>query len=151
MGWDIPFRQPDIELGTAAAIIVLDPNTQPSNLIVDEDDRFSVAMDFTVGGLSRFLLGYLHFEVVYNYESIGGGPEGDLGTKTGDTVAGQFKYNDKEGPANTWTTLEVPPNKLEPGVYRLSSVVTFTLGPIRDPIQWPITGFTESPAIQVTP
>jgi hypothetical protein len=25
------------------------------------------------------------------------------------------------------------------------------LGPIRHPIPWPITGFTESPAIQVTP
>ena len=143
--------QPDTELGTAAAIIVLDPNTQPSNLIVDEDEKFSVAMEFTVTGLSRFLLGYLHFEVVYTYESIGAGPEGELGRKSGDTVAGQFKYNDKEGPANTWTTYEVPANKLVAGVYRLSSVVTFKLGPIRQPIQWPITGFTESPAIQVTP
>jgi hypothetical protein len=36
-------------------------------------------------------------------------------------------------------------------VYRLGSVVTFKLGPIPYPIPWPITGFTESPAIQVTP
>jgi hypothetical protein len=143
--------QPDTELDTAAAIIVLDPNTQPSNLIVDEDLAFKVAMEFTITGLSAFLLGYLHFQVVYYYESIGGGSEGTLGTVTGDTVAGQFKYNHKEGPANTWTTLNVPPKTLRPGVYRLSSVVTFTLGPIREPIPWPITGFTESPAIQVTP
>jgi hypothetical protein len=143
--------QPDTELGTAAAIIVLDPNTQPSNLIVDEDSKFSVAMEFTVTGLTRFLLGYLHFHVVYTYESIGGQAEGVLGTKDGDTVAGQVKYNDKEGPANTWTTYEVQPHKLNPGVYRLAAVVTFTLGPIRGPIPWPITGFTESPAIQVTP
>jgi hypothetical protein len=143
--------QPDTELGTAAAIIVLDPNTQPSNLIVDEDLAFSVAMEFTVTGLSVFLLGYLKFEVVYYYESIGGAAEGTLGTKPGDTVAGQFKYNHQQGPANTWTTLNVPPNTLKPGVYRLSSVVTFKLGPIPSPIPWPITGFTESPAIQVTP
>jgi hypothetical protein len=143
--------QPDTELGTAAAIIVLDPNTQPSNLIVDEDTEFQVAMEFTVTGLSRFLLGHLHFEVVYHYESIGGGAEGELGRKNGDTVAGQFTYNHREGPANTWTTLRVPPGKLAPGVYRLSSVVTFTLGPIRHPVPWPITGFTESPAIHVTP
>jgi hypothetical protein len=143
--------QPDTELGTAAAIIVLDQNTQPSNLIVDEDTAFAVAMEFTVSGLSRFLLGHLHFQVVYTYESIGGGPEGTLGTKNGDTVANQFTYNDQQGPPNTWTTLPVQPNTLQPGVYRLSAVVTFTLGPIRHPIQWPITGFTESPAIQVTP
>jgi hypothetical protein len=49
--------QPDTELDTAAAIIVLDPNTQPSNLIVDEDTAFKVAMEFTVTGLSAFLLG----------------------------------------------------------------------------------------------
>lgn len=143
--------QPSTELDTAAAIIVLDPNTQLSNLIVDEDLAFSVAMEFTVTGLSTFLLGYLKFEVVYYYESIGGGAEGTLGTKTGDTVAGQFKYNHQEGPANTWTTLNVPPKTLRPRVYRLSSVVTFTLGPIPSPIPWPITGYTESPAIQVTP
>jgi hypothetical protein len=142
--------QPNSELGTAAAIIVLDPNTQPSNLIVDEDLKFSVAMEFTVTGLSAFLLGYLHFHVDYTYESIGGGAEGTLGTVNGNTAAGQATYNDK-GAAGTQTTYEVPPNKLKPGVYRLSSVVTFTLGPIREPIPWPITGFTESPAIQVTP
>jgi hypothetical protein len=143
--------QPDTELGTAGAIIVLDPNTQPSNLIVDKDKAFSVAMEFTVTGLSAFLLGYLHFEVVYYYESIGGGAEGTLGTVNGDTVAGQDTYNDKGAPATPTTTYEVPPNTLEPGVYRLGSVVTFTLGPIHVPIPWPITGFTESPAIQVTP
>jgi hypothetical protein len=143
--------QPSTELDTAAAIIVLDPNTQRSNLIVDEDLAFSVAMEFTVTGLSVFLLGYLKFEVVYYFESIGRAAEGTLGTKTGDTVAGQFKYNHKEGPSNTWTTLNVPPKTLKPGVYRLSSVVTFKLGPIPSPIPWPITGFTESPAIQVTP
>jgi hypothetical protein len=142
--------QPDTELGTAAAIIVLDPNTQPSNLIVDEDLKFSVAMEFTVTGLSAFLLGYLHFQVVYYYESIGSGGEGTLGATTGNTVAGQATYNDK-GAAGTQTTYEVPANTLRPGVYRLSSVVTFKIGPIREPIPWPITGFTESPAIQVTP
>jgi hypothetical protein len=142
--------QPDTEVGTAAAIIVLDPNTQPSNLIVDKDLKFSVAMEFTVTGLSAFLLGYLHFQVVYTYESIGGGAEGTLGTVNGNTVAGQATYNDK-GAAGTQTTYEVTPGTLQPGVYRLSSVVTFTLGPIRQPIPWPITGFTESPAIQVTP
>ena len=71
--------QPNSELDTAAAIIVLDPNTQPSNLIVDEDLKFSVAMEFTVTGMSTVLLGYLTFEVLYYYESIGRGPEGTLG------------------------------------------------------------------------
>jgi hypothetical protein len=142
--------QPDTELGTAAAIIVLDPNTQPSNLIVDKDEKFSVAMEFTVTGLSALLLGYLQFEVVYYYESIGGGNEGTLGTKTGNTVAGQATYN-HQGAAGQQTTYEVPPNTLDPGVYRLSSVATFKLGPIPEPIPWPITGFIESPAIQVTP
>jgi hypothetical protein len=142
--------QPDTELSTAAAIIVLDPNTQPSNLIVDEDLEFSVAMEFTVTGLSSFLLGYLHFEVVYTYESIGGGAEGTLGSTSGDTVAGQATYNDQGAPG-TQTTYKVPPNTVPPGVYRLGAVVTFKLGPIPRPIVWPITGFTESPAIQVTP
>jgi hypothetical protein len=142
--------QPDTEIGTAPAIIVLDPNTQPSNLIVDKDLEFSVAMEFTVTGLSRFLLGYLQFEVVYTYESIGLGGEGTLGTKAGNTVAGQATYN-HQGPLNVQTTYRVPANTLAPGVYRLSAVVTFKLGPIRQPIPWPITGFSESPAIQVTP
>jgi hypothetical protein len=66
--------QPETQLTTAAAIIVLDPNTQPSNLVVDEDLKFSVAMEFTVTGLSTVLLGYLTFEVLYYYESIGRGP-----------------------------------------------------------------------------
>lgn len=142
--------QPDTELTTAAAIIVLDPNTQPSNLVVDEDLKFSVAMEFTVTGLSAVLLGYLTFEVLYYYESIGSGPEGTLGTVIGKTVAGQATYNNK-GAAGTQTTYEVPPNTIKSGVYRLGSVVTFKLGPIPYPIPWPITGFTESPAIQVTP
>ena len=142
--------QPEKELTTAAAIIVLDPNTQPSNLVVDEDLKFSVAMEFTVIGLSAALLGYLTFEVLYYYESIGGGPEGTLGTVTGKTVAGQATYNDK-GAAGTRTTYEVQPNTIKSGLYLLGSVVTFKLGPIPYPIPWPITGFTESPAIQVTP
>jgi hypothetical protein len=142
--------QPATELKTADAIIVLDPNTQPSNLVVDEDLKFYVAMEFTVTGLSTALLGYLSFEVLYTYESIGGGPEGTLGTARGRTVAGQATYNDK-GAAGTQTTLEVPPRTVPRGLYRLGAVVTFKLGPIRAPIPWPLTGFTESPAIQVTP
>jgi hypothetical protein len=145
--------QPDTELGTAAAIIVLDPNTQPSNLIVDRELEFSVAMEFTISGISSFLLGYLQFEVVYTYESIGrafGAAEGTLGTKAGNTRAGKATYN-HQGPLNEQTTYRVPANTLPAGVYRLSAVVTFKLGPIRQPIHWPLTGFTESPAIQVTP
>jgi hypothetical protein len=69
---------------------------------------------------------------------------------TGKTVAGQATYNN-EGAAGTQTTYEVPPNTIKSGLYRLGSVVTFKLGPIPYPIPWPITGFTESPAIQVTP
>ena len=142
--------QPARELTTAAAIIVLDPNTQPSNLVVDEDLKFSVAMEFTVTGLSAALLGYLTFEVLYYYESIGSGPEGTLGTVTGKTVAGQATYNNK-GAAGTQTTYEVQPNTIKSGLYLLGSVVTFKLGPIPYPIPWPITGFTKDPAIQVTP
>jgi hypothetical protein len=142
--------QPELELTTAAAIIVLDPNTQPSRLVVDEDEKFSVAMEFTVTGMSAALLGHLTFEVLYYYESIGGGPEGTLGTATGRTVPGRATYND-QGATGTTTTYEVQPNTISSGVYRLGSVVTFKLGPIRHPIPWPITGFTESPAIQVTP
>jgi hypothetical protein len=33
-------RQPTTELTTGNAIIVLDPNTQPSNLVVDKDLEF---------------------------------------------------------------------------------------------------------------
>jgi hypothetical protein len=142
--------QPESQLSTAAAITVLDPNTQLSNLVVDEDLKFAVAMEFTVTELSAGLLGYLTFEVLYYYESIGGGPEGTLGKVTGKTVAGQATYNDK-GAAGTRTTFEVQPGTIKPGVYRLGAVVTFKLGPIPYPIPWPITGFTEGPAIQVTP
>jgi hypothetical protein len=142
--------QPETELTTAAALIILDPNTQLSNLVVDRNEKFSVAMEFTVAGVSTALLGPLKFQVLYTFESIGAGPEGILGTVTGNTVAGQFTYNNL-GAAGTQTTYEVPPDTLEPGVYRLSGVVTFKLGPIVDPIAYPITGFTESPAIQVTP
>jgi hypothetical protein len=141
--------QPSSELETADALIVLDPNTLESNLVVDEDLKFYVAMEFKFKGRSKALLGYLTFEVLYTYESIGRGPEGDLGRVNGKTVAGQETYNNK-GAAGTQTTLEVPGGTIPRGLYRLGAVVTFKLGPIQHPIPWPITGFTESPAIQVT-
>jgi hypothetical protein len=142
--------QPATELKTGNAIIVLDQFTQPSNLVVDEDLEFSVAMEFTVTGISTALLGALTFEVLYTAESIGPEPEKVLGTASGKTIAGQASYG-ATGPAGSTTTRKVPPGTLKPGVYRLASVVTFKVGPIVNPIIWPVTGFTESPAIQVTP
>jgi hypothetical protein len=141
--------QPDTDLKTKDVLLVLDKNTDPSNLVVDKDLEFSVVMEFTIAGISKTLLGFLTFEVVYTYESIGAGSEGELGKVTGKTVAGQDNYG-AAGAAGTTTELKVPPGKITPGVFRLAAVVTFKLALGTTTIPWPITGFTESPAIQVT-
>ena len=107
-------------------------------------------MEFKVTGISKALLGALTFDVLYTAESIGPEPERVLGTASGKTVAGTDSYG-ATGAAGSTTTLKVPPGTLKPGVYRLASVVTFKVGPVVRPFVWPVTGFTESPAIQVTP
>ena len=73
-------EQPETQLTTAAAIIKSRPPIpNPRTWSLTRTLKFSVAMEFTVTGLLTVLLGYLTFEVLYYYESIGRGARGHAG------------------------------------------------------------------------
>lgn len=114
---------------------VLDTGGIQSNLIVERGKDFQVRTQFRMDGLFADWIVSLRvpFTVTYYYESIGGGPEGTLATKSGNTVAGQLRYE-----AETVATA----NLATVGTYKLTVVITFGGGP-------PMTAFMEGPMIQV--
>jgi hypothetical protein len=116
---------------------VADPNDPlgPSNLIIPAGTQFDVSLKFDLDGL---LAGWLVSTVVsyavhYYYESIGAGPEGQLGVVNRNTSAGKLVYDN----ADTRATVSIN----DRGVYRLTGVVIFGGAPV--------TAFTEGPMIQI--
>ena len=108
----------------------------PSNLIIPAGTNFQVAVDFEFDGmLANWLMGtVIPYKVTYYHEGMGAAPEGELGSKSGNTSAGQTLYTG----ADTRATVSLS----DPGTYRLTAVVTFT-GP-------PVTAFVEGPMIQIS-
>lgn len=150
----MPAGEPAADIQSGANIAVLDTNGIPSGLIIRRTDAFQVAMEFEIlSPTVKALLGALSYEVKYFAESIGKGPEYDLGSVNRQTVAGETVYNqDKPAPPNQGarTQLEVPKLKLDPGVYRLGAMVVFWLAcPNTRPKRYPMTAFTEGPVIEV--
>jgi hypothetical protein len=141
--------QPANAIQAADEVQVLDPSGSPSPLIIKNTDPFKVAMEFTI--LSPLVpLGCLPYEVKYFAESIGKGPEYDLGTVAKQTQAGQYTYN-ATTPAGYETVLDVPAGTIDPGVYRLAATVFFKLAclPNTPPTPYGMTAYSEGPAIQV--
>jgi hypothetical protein len=141
--------QPAYAIQAADEVQVLDPSGSPSPLIIKSTDPFKVAMEFTI--LSPLVcIPLLSYEVKYFAESIGEGPEYNLGTVTKQTQAGQYTYN-ATTPAGSETVLDVPADKMDAGVYRLAATVSFKLAcpPNTPPTPYGMTAYSEGPAIQV--
>lgn len=99
------------------------------------DFVFSDAIAIGLVGVLSALPGP-QWTISYSVESLGIGPEIELGSVSGNFVAGQLTYKD---PA---TRLTVPAGKLPTGLYRLVAVVTLPKMP-------GVTGFYEGPTIQI--
>ncbi|MER5508159.1 hypothetical protein ACFV29_23795 [Streptomyces sp. NPDC059690] len=147
--------EPSTDLKVVERLQVLDPNGIPSNLIIRRADPFQVAIDFEVLAPSaKAVLCALAYEVKYFAESIGPGPEVELGTVTRNTVAGQSVYN-ATTPAGSGTALTVPGNTLPAGiVYKLAAVLTFKVrcpGAGSPVSPYPMNAFViGGPAINIT-
>jgi hypothetical protein len=119
------------------AMDVIDPSDPlgPSPLINPAGTPFRVSVKVKFGGLlAPWLMStVVPFTVTYNYESLGAGPEGTLGTKSGNTVAGKLEY----GAPETAADVSLPTK----GIYKLACFVVFA-GP-------PVTAFIEGPVIQI--
>lgn len=122
---------------------ILDPLNTP-NTIVDHNQSFQVIPDFAFGGSwANFIVSLgLTLNVYVRAESIGPGSEIQLGSTTVTTLAGKTQYGNAF-PAPK-PTINVPPNTLAPGVYKLVAAVT--VSGTNPP---PIAGFHEGPMIQV--
>jgi hypothetical protein len=105
-----------------------------SNLIVEKNTIFQVRTRFEFAGLfANWLVSLpIPYKVIYYYEIMGGGPEGILAQKDGQTVAGQLVYE-----VETTVDAQLP----NPGTYKLTAVVHFPGAPM--------TAFTEGPLIQI--
>ncbi len=116
---------------------VLTPHT-----IIPRGTAFRVSTDFTFGGaLAAWLTALgLTWEAKFYCESIGPGPEVDLGSVSGATVAGTLAYGAPD------TDCPVAAGIADPGTYKLTCIVK--IGGVAGPS--PITGFIEGPMIQIT-
>jgi hypothetical protein len=142
--------EPSGDIQAANTLQVFDDAGMPSGLVIKTTDPFKVAMEFEfLSPTVKALLGALSFEVKYFAETIGPGPEYNLGTVAKQTVTGQATYNATK-PAGSETILDIPPKVMDPGVYRLAALVTFRLaGPNTTPKPYGMTAYCEGPPIEV--
>jgi hypothetical protein len=105
-----------------------------SNLIVEKNTDFQVRARFEFAGLfANYLVSLpIPYEVIYYYESMGGGAEGVLAKTAGKTIAGQLVYE-----AETAAIAKLPAS----GTYKFTAVINFPGAPM--------TAFTEGPLIQI--
>jgi hypothetical protein len=132
--------------GSGPTTTVIDPDGTPNN-ILQENIGGSVRVNWGFSGPGRFFLTPTQFTVSLYAESIGPGPERLVGSVI---VAGS---NHTPGPIWNFTgTVVVPPNSLPAangpvasGVYRLTVIVTNSIGGVRDAL----AGFVEGPVIEM--
>jgi len=138
----------------ARNLAVIDPGLA-SKSIIEISSPFDLQVEVELGGLfASWLVSLpLTFTVHYYIESFGSGYEGELASKQVTTAVGKLTYNAETRvtvPAGAWLPagsgpIGTPPaNKLTPGTYKLTAVVTFAGAP---PV--PMTAFTEGGVIQV--
>lgn len=131
--------------GTGPTITVMDPDGTPNN-ILQENIGGSVRVDWSFSGPGRFFLTPTQFQVDLYAESIGPGPEKLVGAVT---VPGSAHT-----PGPTWNfsrSVLIPAGSLPPqgptasGVYRLTVVITNSIGGVRTALG----GFVEGPVIEM--
>jgi len=117
---------------------VEDPNGTPSNLIIQSSDPFNVWMTFDLQGTFALWIASLNvpYTISYFYEGVGGAADGLLATVNHNTILGQTHYDKPE------TLATIPAGTLAPGLYNLTTVVSFGGSP-------PMTAFESGPMIQV--
>jgi hypothetical protein len=111
--------------------------------IIPRNTPFQVSTEFAfTGGFATWLvsLGLTWFSTFY-VESIGPGYEGEIGSSSGTTVAGQLNYG-------LPTTAVSVAGLADPGTYKLTCAITIGTGAAGPPS--PIAGFVEGPIIQIT-
>lgn len=120
---------------------VLDPNgITPPQAIIQSDDDWSVRADWFIDDAAAPLLGGDWTLHVY-FESMGGGPEGALGSMNVPLNAAP----PLPLPRNYSATINVTAGTLPAGVYKLVAVLNYAnMG-----VKQEIAGFTEGPMIQV--
>lgn len=125
--------------GNMLVNIIIDPDTAPAN-IIKETDSFIVDVACQITGVGLLSLGGdFRFEVFA--ESFGPQPEVSLGSQSVNVSAGIGTPMNKM----FTTQLNVGAGTLQPGVYRLVTVLTHSnLGQPTN-----IVGFEEGPTIQV--
>lgn len=115
--------------------------------IIPTSSGFRAEVNFDLAGLfALYIAGTgAPYTVTLRAESLGGGFEGDLGSKSGFLVPGQTSYG--HGHPNQ-VAVDVPAGSLSPGVYRLAAVVTFTTDATH-PVHPPMYGFADGPVIEI--
>lgn len=119
--------------GTGPTAIVLDPDGTPNN-ILDVALGGSVQVNWSFGGGGTVLLGPTTFTVNVYADPVGLGANALVGSAL---VAGSGPYT---------ATMPISP-PLAVGAYRLTTLITCTLGAF----SVPIAGFVDGPIIQVRP
>jgi hypothetical protein len=130
-----PWRNGEAWLNSSVVSISIDirsPGGQLSNLILQEQDSFNISIQFRVDTL----IPSAQYRVDYFFEALGTGPEGSLGSITGQLKPNQNSYGDPD------TTLKVSGGTLSIGVYRTSGVVR---------VEDVGSGFSDGPVIQIVP
>jgi hypothetical protein len=142
--------EPAADIQATCPMQVLDPKGIPSGLIIRTTDDFQLALEFElISPTSQDLAGTLTYEIKYFAESIGRGPEYDLGSVAKRTVDNAYKYN-ATTPPGAETALLVKAGTMAPGVYRVAAMVTFKLDcPPGRPRPYRMTVFCEGPAIEL--
>jgi hypothetical protein len=136
---------------SANALQVLEAG-QPTNLIIEKDRAFQIAMEFTLGGsIASGLVGVpLTFTIKYYFDELAGPAEGMFPNspviKT--TKAGELTYN-ATTPVGSETVLDVAPNTLTPATYRLNAVVNFAIVTPTVTVPQGFYAFTDGPIIEI--
>lgn len=130
-------------VGTGPAVIVLDNDQTPNN-IINAPLGGSVQVDWSFNGPSSGILPQLTFTVTVYADPVGPGTN---------VVAGSATVGPNDPGPNY--TVNIPletgnpaaPNFLAPDAYRLTTLITTVLGGV----SFNIAGFVDGPIIQVRP
>ncbi len=117
-----------------------DPDT-PQNIIEDDDD-FHVIVHWAVQGpMAPFLAGDFSVKVYQEAVAEGNAMKGQIGPTMIVPVSDQPPSNDREYQRD----FDITAGTLLPGVYRLTTILTYTNAGI--PME--LAGFSEGPLIQI--
>ena len=126
-------------VGSEPTATVLDPDGTP-NFILDVVQGGAIKIGWSFSGAAKALLNVMKFIVNVYADPVGLGSNALLGTVTVDGTTGP----------NFTAVVNIPPNSIAVGAYRLTTLNTTDLK-IVPPQSLPIAGFVDGPIIQVRP